>query len=81
MKFLIDADEAVYVKEKKWPASVTITDNSDGSIIFEAETHSYYDCRKWVLERIMSLTVLEPEWLKADVIETIQYALKRYCTQ
>lgn len=80
VKFLIDKDEAVYVKEKKWPESVTITDNSDGSIIFEAETHSYYDSRKWVLERIMSLTVLEPDWLKDDIIETIQYGLKRYCT-
>ena len=41
LKLLIDKDEAIYVKEKKWPESVKITDNSDGSIIFVAETRSY----------------------------------------
>lgn len=78
IKLLIDKDEAIYVKEKKWPESVKITDNSDGSIIFVAETRSYYDCRKWILQRIMSLTVLEPEWLKEDIKNTIKVGLARY---
>ncbi len=78
VKLLIDKDEALYVKEKKWPESVKITDNSDGSITFEAETHSYYDCRKWILERVMSVTVLEPEWLKEDIKDTLKVGLMRY---
>ncbi len=70
--------ETVYVKQKNWPDSVTITDNTDASITFNATTHSYYDCKKWILGRTPHVTVLEPQWLADDIKETLQAGLSLY---
>lgn len=78
VKLHIDEDEAMFVVQKKWPESVTITKQDNGSIIFETTTHSYFDCKSWIMQRAASLTVLEPDWLIDDIKETLQQGLKRY---
>lgn len=78
VKLHIDAWEGMYVKQKKWPNSVLIEDKEDGSIIFKATTHSYYDCKKWILGRTPHITILEPQWLLDDIKETLQAGLSLY---
>ena len=74
----IDSWEALYIKQKSWPDSVTISDNDDGSITFTATTHSYYNCKTWILARTPHVTVLSPSWLVDDIRETLQAGLSLY---
>ncbi len=74
----IDSWQAPYVKQKSWPNSVTISDNDDGSITFTATTHSYYNCKTWILARTPHVTVLDPAWLIDDLRETLQAGLSLY---
>lgn len=74
----IDSWEARYIKQKKWPDSVTIEDMEDGSITFSATTHSYYNCKTWILARTPHVTVLSPSWLSNDIHDTLQAGLSLY---
>jgi predicted DNA-binding transcriptional regulator YafY len=76
----IDEEQALYIKQKKWPEGVTITDNKDGSITFCATTHSYYNCKTWILARTPHVTVLSPSWLIDDIRESLQAGLSLYTT-
>ena len=78
VKFLIDDEATLFVLQKKWPDSVKITEQEDGSIIFEAETHSIYDCKAWIMQRAANVTVLEPEWLIDDIKYSLQVGLALY---
>ena len=53
-----------------------ITDNDDGSIIFEAETRTHYDCVSWIQARIDRIKILEPEWLRQEVMDNIRKAME-----
>ena len=68
--------EATYEKQKDWPESVTFTDCPDGTSIMTATTHSLFDCRRWILARIPSAIVLEPQWLCEDIKKAIAKALE-----
>lgn len=78
VKLHIDEWEGMYVKQKKWPDVVVIKEQEDGSISFEAITHSYYNCKKWILGRTPHVTVIEPQWLADDIKETLQTGLLLY---
>ena len=76
VKLLINEDEARYLKQKEWPDSVKITDNEDGSIIFEAETRTHYDCVTWIQARIDRIKIIEPAWLKEEVMNNLRKAME-----
>lgn len=76
VKLLINEDEGRYIKQKEWPDSVKITDNDDGSIIFEAETRTHYDCVTWIQARIDRIKILEPEWLRQEVMDNLRKAME-----
>ena len=76
VKLLINEDEGRYIKQKEWPDSVKITDTDDGSIIFEAETRTHYDCVSWIQARIDRIKILEPEWLRQEVMDNIRKAME-----
>lgn len=67
--------EATYEKQKEWPDSVSFEDCDDGCSIMRATTHSLFDCRRWILARLPSVKVLEPQWLKEELRQMIESAL------
>ena len=75
VKIWISNAETAYEKQKEWPDSVSFEDNKDGSSIMTAKTHDLFDCRRWILARIPEAKVLEPQWLREDIRETIKSAL------
>lgn len=75
VKCLISAREAKYLKEKKWPKGVTLTENEDKTLIFEATTRDSFDCKRWVLAAFPHIKVLEPQWLKEEILETLEQGL------
>ena len=76
VKLWINNWEGTYLKQKEWPDSVKITDNDDGSIIFEAETRTHYDCVTWIQARIDRIKILEPEWLRQEVMDNLRKAME-----
>ncbi len=76
VKLWINKWEGTYLKQKEWPDSVKITDNDDGSIIFEAETRTHYDCVTWIQARIDRIKILEPEWLRQEVMDNLRKAME-----
>ncbi len=76
VKLWINEFEGTYLKQKEWPDTVKITDNEDGSIIFEAETRTRYDCITWIQARIDRVKILEPEWLKEEVLKNLRTAME-----
>lgn len=76
VKLKIAKEESLYIKQKKWPESVKITDNEDGSIIFETKTHSAFDCKRWILEKTPFVKVIEPEWIKDEIKAALEEGIK-----
>ena len=75
VKLQLSQMEATYEKQKEWPDTVSFSDNPDGSSIMTATTHSLFDCRRWILSRIPSVKVIEPQWLKDNIHQTIRSAI------
>ena len=67
--------ETKYLKDKDWPDSVKITTNDDGSSIFEAETRTHYECIAWIQARIDRVKILEPQWLKDEIMANLNKAI------
>ena len=76
VKLQLTQMEATYEKQKDWPESVSFKDCEDGTSVMTATTHSLFDCRRWILARIPSVKVIEPQWLKEDIQNTIATAFK-----
>ena len=71
VKLWINPYETAYLKDKDWPDSVIFTQNEDGSGIFEAETRTHYECVKWIQSRIDRVRILEPAWLRDEILENL----------
>lgn len=76
VKLQLTQMEATYEKQKDWPETVSFKDCSDGTSIMTATTHSLFDCRRWILARIPSVKVIEPQWLRDDIQKTIASAFE-----
>ena len=73
------APEAVgYVKEKIWHESQIISDQEDGSIIFEAEVAGTDEIKIWVMGWGSKAKVVEPESLRIKIISEINSLMTLY---
>ena len=73
------APEAVgYVKEKIWHESQIISDQKDGSIIFEAEVAGTDEIKIWVMGWGAKAKVVEPESLKIEIKSEIDSLVLLY---
>ncbi|MBO4718151.1 MAG: WYL domain-containing protein [Spirochaetales bacterium] len=75
VKLWINPHETSYLKDKDWPDSIEITENDDGSSIFEAETRTHYECVKWIQSRIDRVKILEPAWLRDEILKNLNQGL------
>lgn len=72
----IDADQAPFEKAINWPASTTLEEKEDGILVMKTRTHSYFDLKRWILERTPHVKVISPEWLREDISDTLVTGLK-----
>ncbi len=75
VKLWVNDWETKYLKDKDWPDSVKIKMNDDGSSIFEAETRTHYECIAWIQARIDRVKILEPQWLKDEIMVNLNKAI------
>lgn len=66
------------MKPRQLMETETITENSDGTVVFEATVNSLDEIASWVVSRGEGVTVLEPLKLKEMVMFLAQGALKNY---
>ena len=78
VKIWFAPEAAGYVKEKIWHESQIITDQKDGSVIFQAEVAGTAQIKIWILGWGAKATVLEPKLLKEEIQSEINLLVKLY---
>lgn len=74
----IAPEQVPYVKERKWPESVTISDNPDGSATFSVTTYGEHEFTVWLLSQKASAVLMKPQWLREKMRETIEEMQNKY---
>jgi len=69
---------ACRIKPRQMMEAEVITENSDGSVIFEATVNSLDEVASWAVSRGEGVVVLEPEELREKVVEIARGALANY---
>lgn len=77
-KIRFSADQARYIKERKWAQNQKIITQKDGSIIIELKTSGRWDVKRWVMSYGADAEVLEPEDLRMEVAAELKAAGKNY---
>lgn len=77
----IDVDQAPFEKAINWPASTTFEEKEDGTLVMKTRTHSYFDLKRWILERMPYVKVISPEWLREDIKAALVAGLKANSTE
>ncbi len=78
IKIWFSPDVAGYIKEKIWHESQKVEQQSDGSIIFEAEVAGTEEIKFWIMSWGSKAEVLEPESLRDEIREEAEVILERY---
>lgn len=66
------------IKPRQLMETEVITENPDGSVIFEATVNSLDEVASWVVSRGEGVTVLEPEKLREMVVGVARGAIANY---
>lgn len=75
VKLWINPWETKFLSAKNWPETVKFTFNPDGSSIFETETRTHYECVAWIQARVDRVKILEPKWLRDEVMDNLKKAI------
>ena len=78
VKIWFSADQARYIKERKWSENQEIMDQEDGSIILSMETSGWWDVKKWVLSYGSGAKVIEPEAFRMEIVNELKTAGNLY---
>lgn len=72
------AQQAPYIRERVWHPSQCIEDQPDGSLILSFCAASEYEIRAWVLQHGARAEVLEPAWLRDQLVAELRASLRAY---
>ena len=78
VKIWFSADQAKYVKERKWAKDQAFTDQPDGSLVLKMKTSGWWHVKKWVMSFGAEAKVLEPKELVADIADELGRILTNY---
>lgn len=78
VRLLITPYQAPYEKEKQWPKDrVEFEETADGTIM-TATTRTRFDVQRYILKRTPYIKVLEPQWLRDSVLESLEAGISLY---
>ena len=69
---------AEFIRSAHWHPGQRISTQKDGSIIFEATVSGLEDIKFWVMKWGANAVVLEPEFLRNDIIRELKEMLDNY---
>lgn len=78
IRIWFSADQARYIKERKWSKTQKIKRKADRSVILSMKTSGWWDVKKWILSYGSDAEVLEPEELRKEIINDLKTARERY---
>jgi predicted DNA-binding transcriptional regulator YafY len=78
VKIWFSADQARYIKERKWSKTQKIKTQKDDSIILTMDTSGKWDVKKWILSWGSEAKVLEPEELRKEIRDELAASLAYY---
>lgn len=78
IKLKFSKEWAERIKPRMWTTDQKITNNPDGSFIFEATVNTLREIASWIVSRGKGCIVIEPEGLKQLVIKTAKDTLNNY---
>jgi predicted DNA-binding transcriptional regulator YafY len=71
VRIRFSADQARYIRERRWADEQTLEDEENGAVILSLHTSGWWDVKRWVLSFGCSAEVLEPEELKSEMLNDI----------
>lgn len=74
----IDPEQAFFEKESMKNKNAEIIDNTDGSTTITISTRNLYACKRWILSLGCQAQCLEPETLRSEIKEELEYSLILY---
>ena len=78
VKVRFDKEIAGYIREKVWHASQKISEQEDGSVVFEAEVSGTEEVKFWLMSWGAKALVLEPASLREEIRSECALTLERY---
>ena len=72
------ADQAKYIKERRFSCLQTSQEHPDGSITLKLKTSGWFDVKKWIMGLGSSAVVLKPEEMRNEIREEMRAVLARY---
>jgi predicted DNA-binding transcriptional regulator YafY len=72
------ADQAKYIRERRWAKTQKVTEKRDGSVVLDIETSGLQEVKRWVLSFGASATVISPRKLRDEVETELAKGLDRY---
>ena len=78
VKVRFDKQIAGYIREKVWHGSQRISEQKDGSVIFEAEVSGTDEVKFWVMSWGSRALVLEPASLRQEIRSECALTLDQY---
>ncbi len=78
VKLRFSKEWADRIKPRMWTPDQKITDNTDGSFIFEVTVNTLREIASWIVSRGKGCIVMEPEELKQLVIDIAKETLNNY---
>ena len=78
VKLLISPYQAPYEKEKQWPKGRVEFEDTDEGTVMTATTRTRFDVQRYILKRTPYIKVLEPQWLRDSVLESLEAGISLY---
>lgn len=78
VKLLFNSQTAEYIRERRWSCDQKITLTEDKSLILEMTSRSAPEIISWILSFGPNVKVLEPNWLKEEVLEKARSIIVNY---
>jgi len=78
VRIWFSAEQARYIKERKWSKNQDIADQEDGSIILSMDTSGWWDVKRWVLSYGSDAKVIEPEAFRMEIADELRAAGNLY---
>jgi predicted DNA-binding transcriptional regulator YafY len=77
-KIRFSKEQTRYIKERMWAVDENKDIRKDGSMILSMTTSGGYDIKKWVMSFGGDAELLEPQWLRDEIVEEMKRSLKKY---
>jgi len=76
VRLLFESKLAVYITERDWHPSQEFQTNPDGRVEMRLETTGRKELVRWILSWMPDVKVLEPESLRARIVEKLRDGLR-----